>query len=56
MPTAPAQVSVARVALFTLIGAAIGFEIQHYLERAHRDKQLAAYEKYLERLETSKRK
>jgi hypothetical protein len=45
--------SVGRVIAFVLVGAVGGFYVQGELERGYKEKQLRAYEDYLER--TSKK-
>ena len=55
MPNPSQPPSVFRIAAFTLIGAAIGFYIQDEIERDYKDKQLAAYEDYLERRAKTKK-
>jgi len=48
--------SVGRIIAFVLVGAVGGFYVQGELEREYKEKQLRAYEDYLERTSKTKTK
>lgn len=48
--------SVGRIIAFVLVGAVGGFYVQGELERGYKEKQLRAYEDYLERTSKTKTK
>jgi hypothetical protein len=56
MPNPSHPGSVGRIIAFVLVGAVGGFYVQGELERGYKEKQLRAYEDYLERTSKTKKK